>query len=231
LRIQTKSEKRIREPFVDWKTDIGAERKEIPAAKAMLKTLFEIEVAAGALPRSPAPDYSSPQMRFRQLVEASLASVRAAIQKRLGPVISVDAPSRKRPHVQEQHGEEEVSDDVLKVSQVMRAAGVWEPVWKTYQPDLANRMLQIKCEATDGTFAARRLQQVAGTEVSVHAYRNPDDWPIAWRALGDTRSVYEKRLRELLEDAFVKADLYDQTIGRACAEAASRIAAQLNHIA
>ena len=257
---------RIGEPFLNWRIDIGAERKEIPAAKAMLKTLFEIEVAAGALPRSPAPNYAAPQTRFRELVHASLASSRVAIQKRIGTMAAGNT-ARKRTMPSESKEDEEGScsepgdgtkkrarnkeaedekeeellhkeanekplptDDILKVSEVMRQARVWEPVWKTYMPDLSNRMLQIKSEETDGAFSERRLQQVAGGSlvVSVHKYKNPDDWPVACRALVDTKSLYEKRLRELLEDAFLRAELYSDTLSRTCSEAARRIAAQLN---
>jgi len=199
------STRRIREPYLDWKADVGAERKEVPAAKAMLKTLFEIEVAAGAMPRSPAPDCSAPQTRFRELAEAALAAVRAVLQKRLGPVATADDASRKRPRQEEQ---EEVP--VLTVSEVMQEAGVWEPVWKAYRSDLSNRMLQIKCQRTQGAFSDRRMQEVAGgVEVQVHRYLKPEDWATARRALEETKDLYEKRARELLESAFVLAGVYD----------------------
>ena len=79
-----------------------------------------------------------------------------------------------------------------------------------------------------GAFADRRPQLVAGAlEVQVHKYTKPDDWPVACRALEDTKHLYEKRIRELLEEAFFGAELYDETLWRSCTEAASRIAAKL----
>jgi hypothetical protein len=51
--LNSKKIKCLKEATLDWRSDLGALRKEIPAAKATLKALFEIEVAAGALPKNP----------------------------------------------------------------------------------------------------------------------------------------------------------------------------------
>jgi len=100
------------------------------------------------------------------------------------------------------------------VSEVMAAAGVWEPVWKAYRSDLSNRMLQLKCEETNGTFAERRPQEVSSITVEVHSYKRSQDWPLARRALRETKDLYEKRIRELLESAFSAAGIYNDLPAR-----------------
>ena len=84
---------------------------------------------------------------------------------------------------------------------------------KPYMSDLSNRMLQLKCHDTDGSFSERRQSIPFGL---VHKYKKPDDWPMASQALHETKSLYEKRIRELLEDAFVRAGTYDGTLAFAC---------------
>ena len=54
-------------------------------------------------------------------------------------------------------------------------------------------------------------QRVSGNRaghvhVLVHKYTKSTDWPLAWTALQNTRDVYEKRVREFLEDMFRMAD-------------------------
>lgn len=219
--------KALPEPVLRWIEDLGVRREELPGVKASFRALLEIEITAGALPRDTASARfsASPPVRFRALAEAALASVRDAVQRRLDTLAAPPSSKRARRH----HDPEE-EDIILKVSEVMNAAGVWDPVWRAYRSDLSNRMLQVKCETTNGGFDERRFQEVAGgsLEVLVHKYKKPEDWPIARRALGETKALYEKRIREMLEEAFIMAGNYDATLSGACSEAASRIAARLN---
>jgi prophage antirepressor-like protein len=98
-------------------------------------------------------------------------------------------------------GEEQADEDVLRVTEVMRAAGVWRAVWLSYRSDLANQMLVLKCDETQGSFSERRQETVRGpSQVLVHRYRKSCDWPLAWRAVQKTRDLYEKRVREHLEE-------------------------------
>jgi hypothetical protein len=219
------------EPFLDWQQDLGASRKEIPAAKAALKLLFEIELAAGALPKNTKLNPNQPQVQYRALAEGALSSSRTSIRTRIDTIAAANhchPPPQKRPRTNQEEKHDVDADDsdenILKVSEVMYAAAVWEPVWKPYMSDLSNRMLQLKCHDTDGSFSERRRSIPFGL---VHKYKKPDDWPMASQAVHETKSLYEKRIRELLEDAFVRAGTYDDTLAFACSEAARRLATQL----
>jgi hypothetical protein len=251
-RQNSKKIKCLKEATLDWCSDLGALRKEIPAAKATLRALFEIEVAAGALPKNPQLMCGAPQIQFRHLAAAALRSSRSSVRQRLD-VISAPPSTRKRRKndddvfisVSEMHvssGDESVSEsssiengdaDILSVSEVMKAADVWSLVWKSYMVDLSNRMHQIKCEFTGSSFSNRRNQKVGpGIVVAVHKYKKPDDWVVARRALEETRDLYEKRIRELLEEIFVRADIFDAapmhtTYDRICKETARGIASKL----
>jgi hypothetical protein len=115
----------------------------------------------------------------------------------------------------------------LKICEVMQAAGVWKAVWSIFRSDLANHMLSLKCADTEGSFSARRPETVRGNvPVLVHKYKKSTDWPIAWKALQNTRDVYEKRVREFLEDMFRLAHQPDK-VGSSSAHLAQAIAASL----
>ena len=160
----------------------------------------------------------APPVHLRCLAEAALASIREAVQKRLSTLTMMAVSSssscaasctasctasytasytarqgkkRQRQHYQEEHdvtSEEDSDEDILTVSEVMNNAKVWGPVWKPYMSDLSNRMLQVKCRDTDGSFSERRQSHPFGL---VHKYKKPDDWPVAHQALQDTKSLYE----------------------------------------
>ena len=94
----------------------------------------------------------------------------------------------------------EEDDDILKVSEVMRAAGVSRAVWLPFRSDLSNKLLALKCEQTQGAFSERRPEVVGGgIPVSVHKYKKSQDWPLAWQAVQKTQHLYQKRVRECLE--------------------------------
>ena len=64
------------------------------------------------------------------------------------------------------------------------------------------QMLSLKCADTSASFSARRPEIVQGhIHVLVHKYKKSTDWPLAWTALQNTRDVYEKRVREFLDDS------------------------------
>jgi len=230
------SQRSLPEPSVTWK-ELGARREEEPAARGILESFLTVEEPGSRALQRRAWS-SKPPIRFRKLAEGALHTAREALgcQASWPMQDGNEEPDKKKTKrsVPPEHPELDLppsdakEEVLLRVSEVMREAFVWEPVWKVYLSDLSNRMLQIKCEATDGAFSDRRPQLVAGAlEVQVHKYTKPDDWPVACRALEDTKHLYEKRIREFLEEAFFGADLYDETLSRACAEAASRIAAKL----
>jgi hypothetical protein len=227
------------EPVLRWIEDLGAKREEVPAAKASFRALLEIEIASGALPKATtaAAKYSiTPPVHLRYLAEASLASIRDAVQKRLSTLAAAAGPppccgqSKRRRECQEEHDDKDIIvevDDcktILTVSEVMTKAEVWDPVRKPYMSDLSNRMLQIKCQNTDGSFSERISSFPFGL---VHKYKKPEDLSVAHEALCSTKSLYEKRIRELLEDAFVRAGIFDDALAFACSEAARRLATQL----
>lgn len=68
-----------------WIEDLGAKSCEVSAAKASLRVLLEIEIAAGSLPTTtPVAKISkSPPVNFRSFAKAALISVRDAIEQRL----------------------------------------------------------------------------------------------------------------------------------------------------
>jgi hypothetical protein len=63
-------------------------------------------------------------------------------------------------------------------------------------------------------------------------YKKPDDWVVAKRALKETKDLYGKRVRELLEEAFVRAGVFDdvppRTYAGICTQTARSISARLN---
>lgn len=68
-----------------WIEDLGAKSCEVSAAKASLRVLLEIEIAAGALPTTTpvAKITKSPPFNFRSFAKAALISVRDAIEQRV----------------------------------------------------------------------------------------------------------------------------------------------------
>jgi hypothetical protein len=133
---------------------------------------------------------------------------------------------RARSHSPDESSGED--DDVLRISEIMRAAGVWSAVWASFRSDLANQMLALKCAETNGRFADRRPETVQGRiHVLVHKYRKSSDWPLAWAALQRTRDLYEKRVREVLEEMFHLAAQPEETIGRSSTDLGRGIAARL----
>ena len=102
----------------------------------------------------------------------------------------------------------EEDDDILKVSEVMRAAGVSRAVWLPFRSDLSNKLLALKCEQTQGAFAERRPEVVrGGIPVFVHKYKKSQDWPLAWQAVQKTQHLYQKRVRECLEGFYHTAGI------------------------
>jgi hypothetical protein len=131
-------------------------------------------------------------------------------------------------HDPEESDESDVDDDVLKISEVMRAAGVWKAVWSSFRSDLANQMLSLKCASTGGSFSERRPEMVRrNIPVLVHKYKKSADWPLAWQALRNTRNLYEKRVREFLDDMFLLARRPEETQAQSSQQLARDIAANL----
>ena len=101
-------------------------------------------------------------------------------------------------------------------------------VWSSFRSDLANQMLSLKCAETAGTFSGRRQEIVQGhIPVLVHKYRKSSDWPLAWKALQNTRDVYQKRVREFLENMYILAGHPADGIKHASTELARAIAVSL----
>ena len=115
-------------------------------------------------------------------------------------------------------------DDILKVSEVMRAAGVSRAVWLPFRSDLSNKLLALKCEQTQGAFSERRPEVVGSIPVSVHKYKKSQDWPLAWQAVQKTQHLYQKRVRECLEAFYHLAGI---PIDPSIADLARRVAEAL----
>ena len=190
----------LEEPVLCWINDIGARRSELPAVKASFRALVEIEMSAGALPKSTAAAKicGSPPVRFKALADAALVSIRDAVEKRLSTLATEGPPPKKRRC-------ETDDDDVLKIYEIMEKAEVWKGIWNTYRTDLSNEMHILKCAETGGQFSDRRPEVVRGHIVDVHKYLKSKDWPLAAQAVERTRAIYEKRIREFLEEMFVVA--------------------------
>jgi prophage antirepressor-like protein len=200
--------KALPEACLDWRKDFGVTPKDLPAVKALFKVILRIDIAKKKLPSSsPVEAWTrTPPVRVQGLARAAVSAHTALISRGHdeGGARSVDiAQDRETVGIVrgDSSGEEQADEDVLKVSEVMRAAGVWRAVWLSYRSDLSNQMLVLKCEESQGSFSERRQETVRGpTRVLVHRYRKSCDWPLAWRAVQKTRDLYEKRVREHLEE-------------------------------
>jgi hypothetical protein len=223
------------EACLDWLKDFKVSRQELVGVKSQFKAIVQVEISAGKLPqRAPVETWAkAPPLRLRDLAQGAVASYRSLLERRYGPIAVGSPPmtdDRKRSRVCSRSSDESSGEDdeVLKISEVMRAAGVWKAVWSSFRSDLANQMLALKCAETDGSFSARRAETVrGGVHVLVHKYKKSSDWPLAWRALLNTRDVYEKRVREFLEDMFRVARHPEETICQSSARLAGEIAATL----
>jgi hypothetical protein len=197
------------EACLDWTKDFEVSRHEIRGVKSQFKTILSIEILAGQLPpKSPVEAWATaPPLRLRDLAQCSVSSYRSQLKRRYDTISAGDAErtiagNRKRAHSQGSDDSDE-DDDILKISEIMSTAGVWRAVWYSYRSDLSNQMLSLKCLETGANFSARRPETVRGhIQVVVHKYKKSTDWPLAWTALQNTRDLYEKRVREFLDDMF-----------------------------
>ena len=202
---------------------------------SQFKTLVQIEIASGQIPaKSPTETWiKSPPVRFKDLADGAVASYRSLLRQRydaiaVGGTLSKIKKAGKRLRSQSSESIIEEEDDILRISEVMRVAGVWTAVWSIFRSDLANQMLSLKCAETGGNFSDRRQETVQGhIPVLVHKYKKSSDWPLAWRALQNTRDVYQKRVREFLESMYLLADYPADRIEHASAELARAIAVSL----
>jgi len=220
---------------LDWIKDLGVSRQEIPGVKDHFRALVRIEVSSGAIPqKSPTEAWAkAPPVRFRDLAKAAVASYRALLERScesvpVGAASNRTSAKRKRSNGQSSEESDEEAD-VLKISEVMRVAGVWRGVRSAFRSDLANQMLSLKCADTEGAFSARRCETVQGSlPVLVHKYKKSTDWPLAWMALENTRDLYEKRVRECLDEAFGVLGESTGMSGPTSAQLAKGLAAKLN---
>jgi hypothetical protein len=225
--------RQIPEPVLDWTVELGAAHTEVPTARALLLALFELEIAADALPSTTKTQLklwtSKPPTRFRALAMRALMCTRVAMEKLHGQA----APTRKRKRVdvELQKSSASIEDDVLRVSEVMKMAKVWKGVWRAFRSDLGNCMSKVKCQETKGAFHHRRLQMIPGGKlVRVHHYKkNSQDWAVAWRSMRETKDLYEKRVREELESLFkcCQSDVLPDTWMKIASQAAHASAAAL----
>jgi hypothetical protein len=193
------------EVCLDWIKDFAVSRQELRGVQSQFKAILSSEISAGQLPRRSPVDLwtKAPPLRFREMAVGAVSSFKS-LGRRYGAVAVGDAERvGRRPN---EGSESDAEDDILKISDIMSTAGVWQAVWPGYRSDLANQMLSLKCAETGASFSARRPEIVQGhIHVLVHKYKKTD-WPLAWTALQNTRDLYEKRVREFLEDMFRMAD-------------------------
>jgi hypothetical protein len=229
------SQTALPEVCLDWEKDLGVSRQDLSGVKFQFKALIQVEVAAGQLPlKSPTEVWGkAPPLRFKGLAEGAVASFRSMLERRyetipLGDTLKKVGTKRKRSNGQSSEESADEDDDILKISEIMRVAGVWTAVWSSFRSDLANQMLSLKCSETQGTFSARRPETVREhIPIFVHKYRKSIDWPLAWTALKNTRDLYEKRIREFLDDMFFLAGHPSETSGPTSAQLARDLAAKL----
>ena len=191
------------EACLDWMKDFAVSRQELRGVKSQFKAILSIEISAGQLPqRSPVELWTkAPPLRFREMAVGAVSSYRSLLERQYGTMTAGDAEHASRHPNHESDSDDD--DDILKISEIMSTAGVWRAVWSSYRSDLANHMLSLKCAETGASFSARRPEIVQGhILVLVHKYKKSTDWPLAWTALQNTRDVYEKRVRECLDDMF-----------------------------
>jgi len=206
----------LAEPCLQWEKDLGVSRREVSGVKSHFKTLVQIEVEACQIPGKPSLEawIRFPPTRFKELAQAAVTSYRALLRQRyetiaVGGAAPISRSSGKRLRNQSSE-DSDGDDDVLKISEVMRVAGVWRAVWSSFRSDLSNQMLSLKCANTNGSFSDRREETVQGRiPILVHRYKKSCDWPLAWRALQNTRDLYEKRIREFLENMYALAGMPD----------------------
>ena len=223
------------EVCLDWVKDLGVCRNELAGVKSQFKTLLQIDIASGRIPTKSTTEawIKSPPVRFKDLADGAVASYRSLLRQRydaiaVGCTSSGMKKTGKRLRSQSSESISEDEDDILRISEVMRVAGVWTAVWSSFRSDLANQMLSLKCAETDGNFSERRQETVQGhIPVLVHKYKKSSDWPLAWRALQNTRDVYQKRVREFLESMYILAGYPADGIEHASAELARAIAVSL----
>jgi prophage antirepressor-like protein len=220
---------------LDWVKDLGVSRCEVSGVRSHFKTLVQIDIAAGEISaKSPTEAWiKSPPARFKDLAQGAVASYRYLLEQRgkatvAGSTVAHMRETGKSCHDQDSEDSSDEDSDILKISEVMHAAGVWTAVWASFRSDLANQMLSLKCAETAGSFSDRRQEMVQGhIPIFVHKYRKTSDWPLAWKALQNTRDIYEKRVRECLQQMYVLAGSPAESTGQAAAELAKAIAASL----
>jgi hypothetical protein len=94
-------------------------------------------------------------------------------------------------------------DELLRLRHFLLDEGVWVGVIKPYLSDVANRLLQLKCEETGGTFDSRqKIDLWKVHSVEIHRYLKNVDEDTARRAIAQTSDLYAKRVREELRKAF-----------------------------
>jgi hypothetical protein len=191
------------EDCLDWMIDFAVSRQELRGVKSQFKAILSIEISAGQLPqRSPVELWTkAPPLRFREMAVGAVSSYRSLLERQYGTMAAGDAEhASRRPN---QGSDSDDDDDILKISEIMSTAGVWQAVWPSYRSDLSMQMLALKCIQTGARFSERRPEIVQGhIPVLVHKYKKSTDWPLAWTALQNTRDLYEKRVREVLNDLF-----------------------------
>ncbi len=214
---ETRSHRLALSETLDWKDDLGVSLRDLPGVKAQFKALLHIEVSSGEITSK----YSieswarSPPLILRDVAKRAVDSYRNLVERRSGTAASPDdeEPEIKLERCTAGEGSDEnddqetdESDDILRISEIMSVAGVWKAVWSIYRSDLANQMLALKCSATAAEFSDKRPESVrGGVHVLVHQYKKSCDWPLAWKALQNTKDLYEKRIREFLEEMFLLA--------------------------
>jgi hypothetical protein len=92
----------------------------------------------------------------------------------------------------------------LNLSHLLLSLGVWKEVLKAYLNDVSNRLLQLKCEETGGTFDAKRsIDMRTGLRIDIHCYLKNVDEATVCQAMEQTRALYAKRVREEIRKALI----------------------------
>ena len=239
------------EPTLSWNADLNVKPHELSGVKKLFEVLLQIEVSHGRIPRKdvvPGPMYRAPPRRWLDIASAAVDSYRTFVSSQdytgqfgsRGDVrIPVGASPSDSPSlsVAEGSSREDVladpdafacetlggeQDDELRISFILQEAQAWKPVRCSYNSDLSMRMLSLKSEVSEGRFSQKRSQILRdGMCVEVHRYRRSRDKPLARKALAETQHIYERRVRDLLSEAFDLADMPNDELARQLASSIS----------
>jgi hypothetical protein len=223
--------KTLPEPYVSWR-DLGATRDEEPGARGLLESFLATEQPHSKLAERRAWSGKPPlrfQSLAEGALRCAREALHTMASWPMGDCSS--SPCKKRRTEYADQGDRgcvsgegpgegsgkgsgegegsgegteagEGTEELLRLRRFLLDEGVWVGVIKAYLSDVANRLLQLKCEETGGTFDLRKTTKLGkGYSAGKHQYLKNVDEDTARKAMAQTSSLYAKRVREELRKA------------------------------